>query len=65
MIDTKLPCFRMPATCVKELRQRFLPNYSDSKAVTEFLTKLRNCNNNWRTLWYDRIQYLQNDIPYK
>ncbi|CAD5119038.1 DgyrCDS7687 [Dimorphilus gyrociliatus] len=65
MIDTKLPCFRMPATCVKELRQRFLPNYTDSKAITEFLTKLRNCNNNWRTLWYDRIQYLQNDIPYK
>ncbi|UXI14588.1 glycine-tRNA ligase-like [Sarcoptes scabiei] len=62
MLDTGLPCFR--GQTVKQLRNRFCPEYNDKDAAIYMLQIIRDSFLNLRTRTYDIIQYYQNQIPY-
>ena len=62
MLDTGLPCFR--GQTVKQLTDRFQPNYSEKDASAYILQIVRDSTLNIRTRTYDYIQYIQNQIPY-
>ncbi|KAI6177654.1 1-phosphatidylinositol 4-kinase [Aphelenchoides bicaudatus] len=56
MIDTKLPCFRGRSITYSKM--------SELEAARNMQTIISNCLNNVRSNLYDKIQYIQNDIPY-
>ncbi|XP_059170408.1 phosphatidylinositol 4-kinase alpha-like [Physella acuta] len=62
MLDTRLPCFR--GQTIKKLRERFAPQASDREAATYMSKVVKDSCLNWRGTMYDRIQYIQNQIPY-
>ncbi|KAI6188459.1 1-phosphatidylinositol 4-kinase [Aphelenchoides besseyi] len=62
MLETKLPCFR--GKTLSLLRARFCPEASEREAAKNMLLIINNCLNNMRSLMYDQLQYIQNDIPY-
>ncbi|XP_021377626.1 phosphatidylinositol 4-kinase alpha-like isoform X3 [Mizuhopecten yessoensis] len=62
MLDTGLPCFR--GQTIKQLRSRFRPNASEPEAANYMLKVVEKCYLSWRASSYDRIQFIQNQIPY-
>lgn len=62
MLETKLPCFR--GKTLPLLRARFWPDASEREAAKNMILIINNCENNSRSLFYDRIQYVQQGIPY-
>uniref|UniRef100_A0A915L3U6 Uncharacterized protein n=1 Tax=Romanomermis culicivorax TaxID=13658 RepID=A0A915L3U6_ROMCU len=62
MLDTGLPCFR--GRTIQLLRDRFSPQKSEKEAAQYMLQTINNCFLNLRAKMYDRIQWLQNEIPY-
>ena len=62
MLDTQLPCFR--GQTLKLLRDRFKPDLSERAAADHMEKVVGRSLYSWRSIAYDQIQYMQNQIPY-
>ena len=49
---------------IEQLKYRLQPNASDLQAAAYMVGVIKQSFLNFRTAAYDRLQYMQNDIPY-
>ena len=62
MENSGLTCFRKGA--VKDFIKRFYLNMNLNEAIKKMNEKISRANNSFFTLWYDRIQLMQQQIEY-
>ena len=63
MMDSSVPCFKGDIT-IKRLRERFQLEKSERGAADFMINCIKQSHENTRSALYDRVQYLQNGIPF-
>mmetsp|Transcript_11841 Transcript_11841/g.13026 ORF Transcript_11841/g.13026 Transcript_11841/m.13026 type:complete len:673 (+) Transcript_11841:137-2155(+) len=63
-LASKLPCFQGGEATVNYLKERFFNGMTDEECVQQVEDLIERSLDNWRTIQYDKFQYITNNIRY-